>query len=723
MFGIRDITIDFLTNSPTLVILSLIVGLALTVYLYYRTNPPLPLYLRIPLGVLRGLAVLCLFAALMQPVVSLHREYIRQKRISVILDQSRSMDRVEMGKSRAVRLDSLLSGESYAALRSNAAVTPYYFGGNLSEESDAIDREKTTLGDALGYLELAQMDAPTDQWILFSDGRSNAGKDPIREAQRISTPIVGVCLAGQDNSYDIGIDQIDFNPVSFVDRTSEVTIRLKTKGARGRNVEVRLMESSGVLDRQRVPIDQDDGLAEVTLTFIPASPGEKILRVDIPVLTGEETADNNRKSFAVKVLKSRLSVLIVTAHPDHEVGFLRRFLLSSDKYDVDVIATGSKAGNLAGQFPSRQSDLNQYDLVILHDPDPRSLEPRREVITSYLSEKGGAIWLVMGETFASAGPVDWFNRLLPFEQSSRRRVERFPFRGVLSEEQLLHPSIRLADTQGEIREIWADLPPFSALVACDQINPDGVVLASCNRSLSDLTDVPILGHRRLGPGKLLASAASPFWSWGFLSLGYGEENQSYARFVEGTVSWLTVRDDFEPVRVAPHKEVYSRGEPARFDGFAYDLGFRPITGAVGEVRLHPVDDGTEIEMELQPSGDGRYVASFNSLAPGRYRWQATMRKEGNRLSEDEGEILIESFSIEEFDQSGDRATMAAVCRASGGNDYTFADFDLAVQSLDLKPVAVKSRQEITVWNRHLLLLIFIGLLALEWVIRKVYQLI
>lgn len=723
MFGIRDITIDFLTSSPGLVILSLIVGLALTVYLYYRTNPPLPLYLRIALGMLRGLAVLCLFAALMQPVVSLHREYVRQKRVSVILDHSRSMDRVEMGKSRATRLDSVLSGESYAALRANADVTPYYFGGNLSEESDAVDQQKTALGDALGHLELVQMDAPADQWILFSDGRANAGKDPIREAQRISTPIVGVYMAGQDSSYDIGVDQVNFSPISFVDRPSEVTVRLKTKGARGRNIEVQLAESAAILDRQRVSIDQDDGLAEVTLTFTPTSPGEKILRVDIPALTGEETADNNRRSFSIKVLKSRLSILMVTVHPDHEVGFLRRFLLSSDKYDVDVIATGAKAGNLAGQFPSRQSELNKYDLVILHDPDLRSLESRQDVISSYLSEKGGALWLIMGETFASAGPVDWFNRLLPFSQSRQRRIEIFTFRGVPSEEQLLHPAIRLADTQGEIREIWSDLPPFSTLVVCDQINPDGVVLASCNRSLSDLADVPILGYRRLGPGKLLASAAAPFWSWGFLSLGYGEEDQSYARFVEGSVSWLTVRDDFEPVRVAPQKEVYSRGEPTRFEGFAYDLGFRPISGAVGEVRLRLVDGGAEIEMELQPSGDGQYAASFGSLAPGRYRWQATMHKEGNLLSEDEGIILIESFSLEEFDQSGDRTTMAAISRASGGNDYTFADFDLAVQSLDLKPVAVKSRQDITVWNRHLLLLIFIGLLAVEWVIRKAYQLI
>ena len=100
MFGYNDFSMDFLTSSPVLVWLALLALAGFAIFTYYRTNPPLPKYLRIILGTLRVMAIAALFLALLEPVISFSRQYERARKISVMIDRSDSMERVEKEKSR-----------------------------------------------------------------------------------------------------------------------------------------------------------------------------------------------------------------------------------------------------------------------------------------------------------------------------------------------------------------------------------------------------------------------------------------------------------------------------------------------------------------------------------------------------------------------------------------------------------------------------------------------
>ena len=85
--------------------------------------------------------------------------------------------------------------------------------------------------------------------------------------------------------------------------------------------------------------------------------------------------------------------------------------------------------------------------------------------------------------------------------------------------------------------------------------------------------------------------------------------------------------------------------------------------------------------------------------------------------------MVESFSLEEFDQRGDPNTLMAVARQSGGNYYTYGQFAQAVADMNNEPVSERHDGEIVVWGRLWLLFVFVGALALEWVIRKVNYLL
>ncbi len=723
MFGLDNISVDFLTGSPALVWLALAAMVGLSIWLYLRTNPPLSLPIRLLLGALRILAVLALAAALFEPVISYTQSFERPRRVAVLLDRSTSMDRVEDGKSRLARLDSLLSSVEFERLKSATDLTAYYFGANLDLSGDKVGRDKTAIGEAIRELERIELAEPADYWLMFSDGNSNSGPRPAEAAEGMTVPIHSVGMAGAEGDLDVSIAEIDFNPVVFVGKSTEVKVKLAFHSAAGKKARVQLSESGRLLTEDSFDITDRGGYGEVELRYVPGDPGQKLLQIEVPPLEGEAATGNNHRTVAVKVLKSRLAVLLVADQPDYEVGFLNRFMRQSDRYDVDLLVTGRKSGNLTGRFPASQAELNRYDLVVLYDPDPADLQRRQSVIRSYLNEKGGGVWLLMGPQFANRGPQEWLNDLLPFNLGSRQPVLYTQFQGVPAEGHLFHPSVRLADDRAAIRERWSTLPPFELLVRCDQTAPEGTVLAFASGTGSEEGGVPLLGYRRLGPGKLIASAALPFWSWGFKGIGYGTDRDDYERFVEGLISWLTVQDDFDPIRISPEREVFSRGEPVKFEGFAFDQGFRPIPGVTGVVRLSGGEGEDQFEADLIERGEGKFMAEFSQIPPGQYRYDARFEKEGRILKERTSDILIESFSLEEYDQRGDPAGLMALSRSSGGDYVAYRDFAQAASALDISRVIETVTGEIDLWGKLWLLLVFVGTLALEWFLRKANHLI
>lgn len=721
--GIESISIDFLTGHQALVWLALLVLLVLAARLYLRTNPPLPLWLRLILVTLRVIALLALIAALLEPVISYTRQHKRSRRIAVLQDQSLSMNRVEDGKSRSDRLDSLLSENLFANLKANTDISYYYFADHLSGSLDEVKPDKTALGEALRQLDRIELEEPADYWLLFSDGNSNSGRRPDEAASGLAVPIIAIDMAGNASDMDIGLADVEFNPVVSVGQPTEVKVKLKWHRAEGQTVALQLKEDQRLLSEKRYTISQTGGFGEITLRYTPDKPGRKLLEVALPTLENEQITGNNSKTISVLVLKSRLTVLLVSEHPDYEVGFLARHLRQSDRYDMELLLTGSKSGNLSGQLPTSQAELNRYDLIILHDPDPAGLTSRQELLSSYLREKGGSIWIIMGANYAAGVTPAWLADLLPFYPTGQSSPVYSQFQGLPNEENLFHPAVRLADERAAIRQQWASLPPFEVLIPCDKIGTGGNILAFASGPTLGSDRWPVLGFSRSGPGKMMVLAAGPLWRWGFVNLGLGADAGNYGRFVEGMISWLTVPDDFDPVRISPAKDVFTRGESVMFDGFAFDQGFRPITKIEGLVRLTHTATDDQYEADMIERSEGRYVAEFNQLPPGEYHYLGRLEKEGQLLKERQGRLLIETFSLEEFDQEGDPSTLMAISVATGGSYYKFNRFADAIAALETSPVTQIESAGLVLWGRLWLMLLFIGVLALEWFLRKANHLI
>ncbi len=723
MFGLKEISFDILTGHPFLTGLFFVLFILFAVYMYRRTNPPLPGKLRILLSALRIAAILALFLALFEPVLSYKREYERQPRLTLLVDKSNSMNIVESGRSRAERVDSLLASSSFKTVLGRFDVRERFFSDGLFGDRTEIDREKTALGDALQQAAQAELGEPSEYWLLLSDGISNSGISPLDAAVSVKTPIIAVGTGQQRDEKDVAIIGVDYNQVVFAGKPTEMTVRLEWSGMKNDRATVQVKSGERILKGETTNLAEGNLKQELKISFVPEKPGQQTFEIEIPSLPDEEFLGNNSRTISMTVLKSRLKVLLAADYLDWEYAFLNRYLENSAS--VELTGSVPKAGGqfIGIPFPSRQEELNQYDLLILYDINLAALKSRASIIKSFLFDRGGGMMVFLGENYLRESYPRWLDEFLPFVSRSRRDKPIYMrFNGIPVENYLFHPTVRLAESGAAIRDGWRNLPPFQVLVATDSIAPGAEILVTAGAGLGG-REMPILGYRTVGAGKVLATNAAPFWQWSFFSYGFGGTGEEYQKFLGGVVNWLSLKEETDPIQIKPDKNVYTKGEPVGFTGAVFDLGFRPISGATGYISLVDETNGDTAVAPLVERGDGHYRAEFGALASGRYKYGGIISKDNKTLKESGGEIAVEKFSIEENRRNPDFAALAAVARTTGGDFFQISEEDKLSERLKAEAIAVSQQNEIVLWNKFWLLGIFIAALAGEWFLRKRFELI
>lgn len=723
MFGIVELSIDFLSGQPFLTALFFVFFILFAIYLYRRTNPPLSPAIRVLLTALRIIAVSAIFLALLEPVLSYKREYDRKPKLTILVDRSKSMDNIENSKSRSARVDSLLESENFRKFAEAFDYSIEPFAGGLLGEAVAADPEKTALGEVIEQQSNNEIALPAEAWLLFSDGISNSGVAPSEAAMRSRSPIYTVGVGIETGEKDASVSGIDYNQVVFAGKPTTVSVMLEWQGMKGDRANVEIRSGQRVIASESITLPEGNLQRELPIKFTPDKPGQQTFKVSISGIDDELSMDNNNRSFSMTILKSKLNVLLVSDRLDWEFAFLSRFLSRSESIDLTEVVYKKGGGYLTGSFPNNQADLNRSDLIILYDVNIRALESRKGLLESFIKDKGGSILVFLGENYLSASFPRWLDDILPFTNNRKSsRLIYFKFNGQPVENYLYHPAVRIADSRQSIREAWQTLPHFEALAPTDSVTPNSEILVTAGLGRG-VTDQPIIGVRTFGAGRVLGIAASPLWQWAFFDYGFGGDNREYKQFFDGLVNWLSVKEESDPVRIVPDKTIYTRGEKVGFSAFVYDLGFRPISGASGSITLVGENDGDSTMAQLVETADGRYRAEFDALSPGRYKYAGVVDKDGRTLKEGTGQIALESFSIEEYRRRPDFGSLSTVSMMTGGNFYRISDADSLYFVIDADKVAVSIQKEIILWNKFWLLAVFILSLAAEWIIRKRYQLI
>ncbi|RUL82209.1 VWA domain-containing protein [Tautonia sociabilis] len=688
-------------------------------------------------GLRLAAVLLALMASLRPSLLVLQR--VRQKVSLIFLvdastsmkisDEANSRSRWEMAL-RALDRSRERLGESSDDPDADLAVKYYRFDRELQAGAPDGQAEpegmQTALGAALLEAVRRESGAPIAALVVLSDGASNAGVAPLTAAQNLRAQGVPVTAVGFGSaaagagSRDIAVTGVQAPEAVFVKNEMEVRGALRVRGFAGQDLEVELLAegSNQPVARTTVRVPADSEVVTTPpLRYAPQASGDQLLTVRVADQDGELLASNNRFSTFVSVLPGGLNVLHLQGPGTIWEGkYVTRALDASREIQANLkVMLGPPRS--AQQVEELDRDLmpGAHDVYILGDI-PAEFLTVAQMRSLVRAVEGGAGLIMLGgrDSFGDGG---WggtpLAEVLPTTmRQGDGQIEPEGGLKVLPNTQALDSFVlQLAPTPSETASLWQALPPIPGASRIGQPKPSAVVWAQTP------SREPLMVAQD-GRGRVIAFGGET-WPWYRASK---QSQDAHRRFWRQAILWLAHQEDRGESRVELQldRRRVAVGGAVVLTAAAFDDQGRPIPDARFEATITPPDRGAGAPVDLFSQGErarGTYAASG---APGVYGVELIGRApDGSEIGRASSRFLVFQDDLELENPAANIALLRQVAELTGGQFLRPEQLDQFLDDLDPEAFSrVETQVEYRLWDNWPFLLLFVGVLGVEWVVRK-----
>lgn len=593
--------------------------------------------------------------------------------------------------------------------------------------------------------------------VLMSDGVQNA-IDPEIELNRatdtlndMEVPLYAVPfgLAGDSGQVaDVAIQNLDEQYRVAVKNRLSVRATVATRGFVNQPIRVRMFlsdrEGNETPAGPPVTIQPTQPVEEipVQLDYVPPEVGEFQLIVRAEPQPGEVALRNNELPSFLTVSEGGMRVLYLEGNLGWEQKELKEALTSAAQgIDVEMITIFP---NTRGQWPigpplTEKLKDPTVDVIIIGDLDSRALydpatqtENMEALVEAVTNGKG----LLMLGGYHAFGPGLYQRTpladLLPIQMdpSERQDFGQDVRRDLHIDRRIgLQPTrehyvTRLPGEQGN-RAIWAELPKLLGANKFYGLKPNAIVLLETD----DTAQSPILVAGNVG-GRILCFAGDSTWRWKW----QGFETQ-YNAFWRQALFWLAFWDgrDDDSVWINLPQRRYQPRSVVRFTVGARTLVGDEIRDAQFTVNLVS-PDGTAAPLAVARGAEGNQVQidPETVASPGLYRIEVTGKRGNEEIGTTEREFIVFDQDTEKANPAADPeqlARLAGQTQEFGGRTVSPDQLgELLQEILDNPPetmIEVPTRWKLgeSMTDASVFLILFVGLLTVEWALRKRWGLV
>ena len=678
---------------------------------------------------LRVAAIAVLIFVMLNPQSVLPREHSEKPRLAVLLDTSSSMATRDVGSDSRfdAALRRLTNSATLQALSKAFALEFHRFDreshtadlGQLAANPPAGDA--SDLGKALMSVasELGEHKAQVGI-LLVSDGRATIG-DPVEGARLAlarSVPLWTWTVGGQVPRHDLWMETASAEALAFSDADIELSATMHQVGYPNRSFNVEMLLEGKVIEREEVVPDPTNGIARVSLHVKAPATGEQryVFRVQ-PQADEADTANNERAVF-VRSVGQRVRVLVAEGQPSWDTKFLVQALKRNPHVDVTAVyrlnstrnvavvsVTGSEARLEQDLFPRSGEAMNSYDIILLGRGVEAFFDANTEALLGdFVSRRGGSVVFARGKPYGGR-----FQPLAKLEPVAWGTGFAAPIKLKPTEAGRDNPIFDLGSA-GTLDDLLERLPALDQASVTLGEKPLAVVLAQA----ADRGGPVLLAYQRYGQGKALSVNASGLWRWAFREQGQEESEIAYGRFWVSLLQWLLSGSQFLPgadVGLTSTRRYYTTEQPMQFL-----ISTRNLDRSIFKPRLEIVGSKETVEVDPRQRGES-FVAEAGPFAPGIYR--VILHNNIGKPAELTQNVEVISASIEKQELSADPELMKKLAEVSGGEVITAEDVphlpDIIRRWEARRQISYRQQ---SLWDRWWLLSGLLGLLGLEWWLRR-----
>lgn len=200
-------------------------------------------------------------------------------------------------------------------------------------------------------------------------------------------------------------------------------------------------------------------------------------------------------------------------------------------------------------------------------------------------------------------------------------------------------------------------------------------------------------------------------------LGRRTEDPSGAQFralLDRILRFLVTSEQEEQVSLASSRDLISGGETAELQVQVRDEARRPVDTA--RITAQVKHGGSERTVEFRGLGGGRYRAEVAPWGEGRYTVTADVQMDGQTIRSDT-EFMVDPFHLERAELRMRPDRLRSIAQATGGEFLLPDEIATLSERLPLEEGVEEIAGTWRPFGLWLTLLLIVGLLAVEWLIR------
>ena len=646
---------------------------------YYKVKKPTKV--NFLLVIIRSLVFFLLIVLFLNPSIT-KKIFINQKaKLSVLVDNSSSVTFLKRDSLVYVMLQNFKTHEN---LNKRFDIN-YYSFGNLFQQSDSFsfDENQTDISMPLERISKIQKNA-SNAIVLLSDGNQTIGND--YQYTSIKDPVFPVVIGDTTKYQDVKIAQINVNRYSFINNQFPVESILQYEGTQTIKLRYSLENNGKVIFSKRINFSEKNN-SHILKTFIKASKeGTNFFTSKIEYLENEKNVVNNSKNFSVEVINKQTEILIISSfyHPD--LGALKKAIESDKQRKVTIKIVDDK-----------KNQLNNYQLVVLYQPNKKF-----NTIINQLNSSKSSFMLITGSK------TDWSflnNKSLGINKKNINQLENYSAR--------FHNGF-LNFSQKNID--FENFPPLIDYYGETTVSiPHQTLLYQSINGFSSQN--PLLATANHNNQKKVFLFGEGLWKWRSSSFLKNDSFQYFDEFIGNLVQYASnkkIRNRLD----LDINSFYNANSSIQIGAFYVDENYQFDDRATILFTIKNKKSKNKKTFPFSLSGTS-YQLELTSLEVGEYEY--TIKVDEQNISK-KGTFKINEFLIEEQFTNANSNKLDLLAQKTAGKLYFEDKYRLVIDDLinDNRFSTIQKSKKIIdeLVNWQWLMLLIIGLLSLEWFIRK-----
>lgn len=678
---------DLISESPFYYILLCLTAGFLYAYFLYRKEKKKETFSKsylLTLFTLRFLSVLLISLLLMNFLLKRNLNQTEKPLILLALDNSASIvsgkDSTDIKTTFVQKLKELNS-----TLSEKYNVQALLFGNKigLSDQPDFNDKE-TDISQLLNEVDNNYTNQNIGALVVCSDGIINKGMNPIALAEKFKFPVYTVALGDTTLKKDLILQKVNHNQVVYLGNKFPVEVTIQSIKLKGHDAIVTLTKDGVKKSSQTLKINNNNFTQTLNFVLEAEKPGVQKYNVIVEPLNDETNTANNSQNFIVDVIDTREKILILAAAPHPDVAAIKESIEAGQSYEVE---TG---------YADFNKPLKPYSLVIIHNIQlansriaielANNKQPFLVVVPKPADNLPGLKLSITSAKLNETEPV--FNKnfsLFTLSEELKKYIKEFPavnsyfgnYSTSASANSLLFQKIGFVETENPLIVFNENSGLRSGIIVGDGI-----------------------------------------WRWKFRDFADHGNYNLFSELILKTIQYLSVKADKSFFRLIT-KKIITENDPIEFTAEVYNQSYQPITEP--DVTIVLTDENEKQYNYTMSKTSNSYFVEAGLFPAGEYKYKSTI-KVNNQVYSQSGTITVKAIVAEKVNTVADHTLLFQLAQNTGGKLFSKNELDQLGKELMnnelIKPVTYTQKQLNDLIDLKWIFFLILGLLSLEWFLRK-----